>query len=381
MELNPIFSLSGRILVLPCNIVTQLAVSSYNQEIEFSLNLKKTGSDMVTKNHYFALLIPFLSLLTLSASSQRKTYTHLNFISRTFPVHTTSSQKGGFYPNKTLSDLSILNDVKSRKFVFDACGSSSSGNADVVTIPNGNNNVNPDSKVVNPSMAVDGDPATYSELNIMVKQKDVEVVQFVTFSATTSASDVVKLTLSLRSTLHNSEVWLQGYNGTSPVGTAVEINAQIPLITAGTKDFTLAPGAIFDRVRISVIAKDNGNDQALINLHEVSLTPPTAAPSTSGGSGSNNGGSSTISQCEGNVVLSVDNPISGYIYKWYDSSNTLQQESTSTTFTPAGLIASATPYVFYLSTSRALGCTIESPKHTINLTVEARPDTPNIQSN
>jgi large repetitive protein len=302
-------------------------------------------------------------LLTyLSVYSQPKGHAVLNLFHSTHPVLTTLSQKNFLFKHHFV-------DSKPPVYVRDACGLGAQGGE--VTNANGNANVSPNSKVYNSANAVDGDVSTYSTLYIDVQQKDVEVIQNITFGATTNATDYVKLTLSLGAALTNYKVTAQAYNGNTAVGTIQTLTNSLTILPA-TVDYVFQPGVIFDQVRIGVIALQNGNHIASINLHEIYVTPAPPAPQ---GGTSVTQTSSNVTACEGGITLSMSNAASGLEYRWYNSSNTYIQ--TSTTYSPN---LSAGNYTFYVSTVRT-GCTIESARHQINLSVKPKPATPAISLN
>jgi large repetitive protein len=326
---------------------------------------------MAFLNRYFTSPIFFI-FLPFAVFSQQNGFSRLNLILSTLPVQTTLSNENNTFSRTNPSKIQTLSTTSNENIFFDNCGGSAAG-GEVTSAPP-SVTVSPDSKVWNGSNAVDGDVSTYSELRIGLQQKDVEVVQKISFGSTTNASDVVKITLSLDTALMNYKVTARAYSGNTAVGT-VQVLTDLLQLRPNTVDVTFSPGVIFDEVRLSVIALQNGNHRARINLHEISIVLPP--PSPAGETGTPTPTSSNVTACEGSVVLNVESPTAGLIYKWYNSANVLMQESTSTSYSPA-LSASGSPYVYYLSSARATGCTIESAKHQINLTVNPKPTTPAI---
>jgi hypothetical protein len=140
----------------------------------------------------------------------------------------------------------------------------------------------------------------------------------------------------------------------------------IPPSSNAPQEYTFSPNAIFNRIRIGIKARNNGNHSGELNLHHVQLTPP--APTSDA-----DGGNSAFEVCEGNITLSVNNPSSSYEYKWYQnnvllsggSSGQLALNLLSGTFT-------------YQVTALRTGCptTAESPRHTITVTSKPKPFTP-----
>jgi hypothetical protein len=355
-----------------CNPSGQETVLKIYQLVQ---NLKKTVSTMAARVCYITFLIAFF-ISPYPAFSQQANYPYLNPKPRTFSVRNTTpslESKLFFKENLTKEAPSTTNSGVNNLF-FNNCGGGAQGGES--TTAEGNVTPSPDSKVYNAGNAVDGNLSTYSELRIGVQQKGVAVTQRITFTGTTYTTDIVKLTLSLDTVLKEYDIFAQAYSGNNPVGTVQELSDILPL-RPSTVDVTFSPGVIFDEVRISVIALQNGNHRARINLHEIYITPP--APQPSGETSNPTPTSSNVTACEGSIVLTVDNPTAGFVYRWYDASNVLVQESTSTTYSPS-LTASGSPYVYYLTSARSTGCTIESAKHQINLTVKPKPTTPAIIS-
>lgn len=334
--------------------------------------MEKTGRGIAMKS-CLALLIAFLFFNYLPVSSQQKGFALLNSTNRISSVHAIFL-KNNWILNKNLFKTQVKG---ATDFVDPDCGAGASA----IQVSYGSN-ISTNSTVLNPQRAFDNDINTYSTLHIEGHQKDVEIVQVVSFTTTASASDIVKLYLSLKETLQNHTVSARAYyyvpaDGSglgTPVGTVQNLtNLNVLPAPPGAQtpsEITFSPGVIFNRVRIGVIANSNGNHEADLNLHHVQLTPPPPTPE--GGSGT----SSSITECQGSVTLSISNPDAAFEYKWYNQSNTLVQ--TGTTYSLPNL--STGNYVYYVSTLK-IGCTVESAKHTINLTVNPKPNPPLVATN
>jgi hypothetical protein len=264
------------------------------------------------------------------------------------------------------SNTFILRDTKT-SYLFVDCGEGAAS----ITPPATGNNSSPDTKVINPTFAWDADPATYSTLFVDKQEKDVTISQIISFASPAKATDVVVLTMALDEALLNNNDYIisaQAFNGATGVGTIQDISNSL-FLKPTTTDYRFSPGVVFDRVVISVMATQNGNKTAAINLYYVRLSPAPPISQTS------NGGVSSAIACQGSVLLSVSNPASGIDYRWYNSTNTLVQNSTSSTYAPPSLAPGN--YIYYVSATKT-GCSIESAKDEINLTVNPKPASPTI---
>jgi hypothetical protein len=154
----------------------------------------------------------------------------------------------------------------------------------------------------------------------------------------------------------------------TPVGVAQDIT-NLNVLPAAPSEITFSPGVVFNRIKIGVTANSNGNHEADLNVHHVQLTPPppTTPDATSGGE-------SEFSDCAGPISLAISNTSTDYTYKWYNSSSVEISNGGLSTYTPT--LATGT-HIFYVSATK-VGCTAESPKHKITVTVNPKPATPAI---
>ncbi|MFD2163547.1 hypothetical protein ACFSJU_14150 [Paradesertivirga mongoliensis] len=331
----------------------------------FSLTLKKTGSIMAKGIRCFTLFTTFLFFHFYAAFSQQKTYARLNLMAGTSLLHAIHTGK------KLKSVQSNFN-----KVIDPDCGSGASA----IQVRSGTS-INSGSRVIDEGKAVDNDMSTYSTHHIEGHQIGVEVSQIISFTTTASASDIVKIYLSLKATLQNHDITAQAYywvpadgtgNGT-PVGplqpiSSISVLPSPPAVGTPT-EIVFNPGVIFNRIKIGVTANSNGNHDADLNLHHVQLTPPppTTEEATSGGE-------SEFAGCEGIVTLAISNTSNDVTYKWYNSALVEIANGGSSIYNPA-----LTPgtHVFHVSATK-LGCVAESPKHKITVTVLSKPNTPAI---
>ena len=338
--------------------------------------MRKRGSIVAAGLRYSISLIAFVSLHYLPAFSQQESSARLNLKTRTNPVQTTLSQKNNIFFSSNSNEKLIDNPgLNAASAVVDNCGEGGSAvnpTATPSTEPGGSA-VSPNTKVLNPELAYDASESTYSTIYMDQQQKGVELAQYILFNNAGTATDQVRLKLSLTGDLLNANdytVTLQGYMGSTAVGTALPISTGL---TTDQFQYFITPGATFDRIKINILTNNNGNKKAQINVHYVTLiAPPPVFPGSTTVNGQT---TSTATQCEGSVILSISNPDANYVYKWYNSANIYL--ATGTTYSPA--IATGT-YVYYVEAARGSACP-SSAQHKINLTVNPKPSTPSIASN
>jgi len=176
------------------------------------------------------------------------------------------------------------------------------------------------------------------------------------FGANTSVADVIN-GISIQPTL----------NGTL-VGSAYTGSTILGLLGSGTidKEITLpAPGVAYNGVRYKVSPSVLGVAVSGRYYYAFYITPPTAPAATI---------------CTGSTAtLSVTNPQSGYTYNWYNSSGTLVQSNTTSTYTTAALTASTSYAVEAVETST--GTSYFSGRTSIAVTVNNQPTVANAGTN
>ncbi|HEX8377189.1 MAG TPA: hypothetical protein VF602_05180 [Pedobacter sp.] len=341
------------------------------------MNLKKTGSIIAAGLSYFISVIAFVSFHSLPAFSQQNSFARLNLSTRTRPVQTTFSQENNSFFSTQQIDMAQNKSVSilSSNALFVDCGQGGSADNPTATPSTepGGSAVSPNTKVLNPELAYDASESTYSTIYMDQQQKGVQLAQYILFNNPGTSTDQVRLKLSLTGDLLNDNdytVTLQGYMGSTALGTALPITTGL---TTNQYQYFITPGATFDRIKINILTNNNGNKKAQINVHYVTLiAPPPVFP---GSTTINGQTTSTASQCEGSVILSISNPDASYVYKWYNSANTYL--ATGTTYSPP--IATGT-YIYYVEAARGTTCP-SSAQHKINLTVNPKPAAPTVQIN
>lgn len=243
--------------------------------------------------------------------------------------------------------------------------------------------------VADAHLAIDDSPTTYSKFSNGLANVGVAntIAQEILFDHTASASDAVKIHLSLNQSvisldLLSGGVTFKAYKGASntPVATQslqnslslIGLNlANILTINSGYADIntTFQPGVEFDRVEVSF----NGG---LINatvigdalrLYDVELAAPAPAISSTVTLGANN----SLTVYAGMPLPTITATSAGNNILWYEGSSTTAlsgSPSLSPYNLPVSSIATAGNYVYYAA-SQKVGCTNISAKVPVNITV------------
>ena len=236
-------------------------------------------------------------------------------------------------------------------------------------------NVSLTTLVTNPERAIDGDPATFSQLQAGVIGLGSSVSQTVFLNGLSGTGDVAKVVLSMPGTVLSvnllGTVTLQAYNGTALVGGVQSagglLNLQLLNLSNGASfPLYFNPGGPFDRIKITVnntLAIGGNILSGGLNVHEVQRTvvKPALAGITAG----------TLSICGGSSLsLTAQNPNAAYTYNFYKkAANVTTQVAAANngTYTEAGLAAGT--YTYYISAQKA-GCAGESDRDSVTVTVK-----------
>jgi hypothetical protein len=224
------------------------------------------------------------------------------------------------------------------------------------------------SNVQNPGRVIDNSSTTYSTLQLTTNQQNLEVSQTIYFPSTSYIANAVLITASLSSAFNTSAytVEVQAYHGLTPKGSSQDITSALSAVNTPIYIY-VDPGSFLDRIKITIKAKSNGSQAAHINLNEVQLVPsaPTLAQSS-------------ISTCNTSVSLQVSNPDAAVEYRWY-SNNQLITGITGSSYS-ANLSSAGSPYAITVSAVKP-GCTAESKKAAIAVSINPKPTTPFITAN
>ncbi|MBB6501399.1 putative Ig domain-containing protein [Pedobacter cryoconitis] len=238
-------------------------------------------------------------------------------------------------------------------------------------------NVSLTSLVTNPERAIDGNLATYSQLQAGLVSLGSSVSQTIYLNGLSAPGDVAKVVFSQPGSLLSVNVLktitIQAYNGTTPIGTPASLSNLISLQLLGL--FTnnsqipvfFTPAAPFDRIKISI---DNGlavGGNILsggLNINEVQRTvpKPTFNGITAG----------ALTLCGGSTLtLNPLNPNAAYTYNFYKKTGTngaVTQVTgvTGSTLTQTGLTAGV--YTYYVAAVKT-GCIAESDRDSVVVTV------------
>jgi hypothetical protein len=224
------------------------------------------------------------------------------------------------------------------------------------------------SRVQNPLQVVDNNASTYSTLNLSPNQQNLEVIQTIYFSAASYLSNVIRITASVSSLFNPGDysIYVQAYHGLTTVGVREEITSKVNIGPNTPVDVYVNPGSFFDRVKVSIKAKNNGNVGGHVNLHQMQLVPvPPTLQVTN------------IVACAGTatspVSLQVTNADSFINYRWYNN-GTLIPGATSSSFT--GNFAPATSTYTISVTAAKSGCSAESERTSATVKINMKPPTP-----
>jgi gliding motility-associated-like protein len=237
-------------------------------------------------------------------------------------------------------------------------------------------NVSLTALIQNPQLAIDGDPATFAQVQSGLVALGSNVSQtFYLPYVTQSNNDVAKIILSQPGTLLSLDVLktirIQAYNGNTEVGSIQSANNLLTLQLLGLfsndRQFTVyyTPNAPFDRIRVTIdngVAVGGNILSGGIKIHEVqrTVTKPAFAGAV--------GGAQTI--CGGsNLVLSAQNANAAFTYNFYKKVNNvpvLLAGNTAGTTTETGLAPGT--YTYYVAAVKA-GCTAESDRDSVLVTV------------
>jgi gliding motility-associated-like protein len=239
------------------------------------------------------------------------------------------------------------------------------------TLLTGVTGVNLAADVINPPLAVDNDINTGSTLFIPAGVLNTSVFHRVGFTGGLSnVGDTLKIKISSPGNLLSAAVLpnitLTTYNGaTSNADDIVLSNPLIQLDLLGTgAEATLifVPTKRFDGVQLSL---SSGLVGALTSINFDYARRLVMAPQVS---------SATASACLGSsAVLSVNNPQSNIIYKWYQGT-VYQSGKDGATFLTDPTLAVGSYDFFVTATTNPGGC--ESPKIKIVATITAPPSPP-----
>ncbi|WP_113639208.1 putative Ig domain-containing protein [Nubsella zeaxanthinifaciens] len=224
--------------------------------------------------------------------------------------------------------------------------------------------------VTNIQNAIDGNPATNSNISLGLISAVGTISQNIYFNSPSRVNDEFNIRLRVSAALANvgvlSNITVEAYNGNNLVynrtGLAGLLNLDLlGLLNGGQAvNIPFSPNAIFDRVKITLSALLGVSLTQSIDVFEVNRSAPRptfAAPL-----------SNALNICYNSTATLAATTASTNELVWYDvqdGGTALATTAYNTSFTTPALTASKTYYV----AARQLGCTAESVRVPINVTV------------
>ncbi|MGY3214762.1 Ig-like domain-containing protein [Mucilaginibacter sp. HD30] len=232
--------------------------------------------------------------------------------------------------------------------------------------------------VANPLNAIDGNLNTFSTLNASIGAVGAYAQQTALFQSLSVPGDSVRLTLSIPQALIDAGVFsrisVNTFNGNADNGDSRILSSS--LLTVRLLDLsgpsrrvtvTYAPPNVFDRVRLTL---GGGILNALtsLNLHEVQRILPRPIISN------NNVVVSNLQLCGSSSVTLTATARPNTVFNWYTAETGGVPIFTGASYTTPLLTSNTT---YYVAASRA-GCTDESERTPVTITINAAPGAPNL---
>jgi len=235
--------------------------------------------------------------------------------------------------------------------------------------------------VANPQNAIDGNINTASTLNAGIAAAGAYAQQTIIYERLSVLGDSVRMTLSLPQALIDAGVLasisVATYNGNTSNNDAVFFNAalinlRLLDLVAGRRKVTItyAPTKTFDRVQLR-LGGGLASVLSSLNLYEAEKLIPRPTIKV------NNVVTSNANICAGSsVTLTASANVPGTTFNWYTTATGSSPVHTGATYSPA--VAGTITY--YVSAARA-GCTDESERAPVTVTVNPIPVAPVITNN
>ena len=235
--------------------------------------------------------------------------------------------------------------------------------------------------VANPQNAIDGNINTASTLNAGVAAVGAYAQQTIIYERLSVLGDSIRMTLSLPQAILDAgvlaSVSVVTYNGNTNNNDQIFFNSallnlRLLDLAAGRRRVTItyAPTKVFDRVQLRL---GGGLASALstLNLHEAEKLIPRPIIKV------DNVITDNANICAGSAVTLTATAVPNTTFNWYTQPSGGTIVYTGATYSP-GVLAATTTY--YVSATRA-GCTDESERAAIKVTVNAIPTAPVITNN
>jgi len=227
--------------------------------------------------------------------------------------------------------------------------------------------------VTNPELAMDGDPNTASELSLGILAVTGTIAQTFYFDTVSNPTDQIYMTMAINPSLLQlgilDNISVTGVNGAneefSDSLTSLLSLDIITLLQSGeATTFSFNPGTSIDKVTLGLSSLLNVSLPQNMNVYEVFLAP--AVPNL-------DASSTSVAICEGssaNLVANTQDSTSEL--RWYDAAvggNLLVTLNSGDVYTTPTL---AEDQIYYVAAATP-GCSIESPRVGVPVTVAAIP--------
>lgn len=227
--------------------------------------------------------------------------------------------------------------------------------------------------VSNPGRAIDGNSTTASNINLGVLSVAASLQQNIIFEGASQASDVAIVRLGVNSSLVNvgllNNIQIIASNqgtvvASAPANTLLSLDLLGLLQSSSVVNVPFAPGQPFDQISVRVTSLLGVNIAQGVSLFEVFRAPAAPVSTTA-----------TTSICSGQSTTLTATTNAGNELLWYSSLTA----TTPLVVTPAGTGVTAGPLTstttFFVA-ARKVGCTEESARTAITITVNPTPSAP-----
>jgi len=232
--------------------------------------------------------------------------------------------------------------------------------------------------VTHPERAIDANQNNFSELSLGILGVAGSVSQNIYFETLSNPTDDINIKIQADPALLNvgllNNVSVTAYNGITAVGTA-NISSLLNLDLLGLLNsgqavsIPFAPGFAYNRVKVTMSSLLNVSLTQTLNLYAVTKSagrPTFVAPA-----------SNTVSVCSGSTASLTATTAASNELRWYDSltgGTALATVASNAAFVTPALTANKTYYV----AARRIGCTDESVRVPVVVTVTAVPVAPSV---
>jgi gliding motility-associated-like protein len=224
--------------------------------------------------------------------------------------------------------------------------------------------------VTNIQNAIDGNPATASNMSLGLISAAGTISQNIYFSTPSNVGDEFNIRLSVAPALANvgltNRITVEAYNGNNLVYTRSNLPGLLNLDLLGLLNggqvvtIPFAPNAVFDRVKITLASVLNVSLTQSIDIYEVSRSAPRP---TFGGTLSNN-----VNICYNTAATLGATTAASNELRWYEAQEggtALATTAYNATYSTGPLTANKTYYV----AARQIGCASESVRVPVTVTV------------